>query len=391
MRILFFLLFVPPLWLSVHVVRKRSWHPLFRAFLVLLLILISQKYTINAFFFGSLAGPDMPEWVLLTQAFALILLVLVFFCVAVSDAAGLFARFFRGRNTAVDRGRRSFLSGMGWGVPLLIPLSGAAALGVHEGIAVPRVFHTSRVFSFLPPGLDGLRIAHLSDIHIGPLTSLAWMEQVTELVAREKPDLVCITGDLADGLPGYDAPGGGRRADVALMMKKLSAPLGVYACTGNHEYYSDYSGWMAIYREAGISFLHDTAMILNRNGTELVLAGRNDPQCKLISGVSQTCSSVFQGFPWRKDSAFRLLLDHRPNRAPANAPFCDLQLSGHTHGGHCLFMDRLVARANKGFVRGWYEVAGMPLFITSGVGLWSGFPVRIGIPAEIACITLRAA
>ena len=68
----------------------------------------------------------------------------------------------------------------------------------------------------------------------------------------------------------------------------------------------------------------------------------------------------------------------------------DLQLSGHTHGGQCYGMDRLVALANHGYVRGWYRVNGMPLYVTNGAGLWSGFSVRIGVPAEIAAVTLRA-
>lgn len=67
----------------------------------------------------------------------------------------------------------------------------------------------------------------------------------------------------------------------------------------------------------------------------------------------------------------------------------DLQLSGHTHGGHAPGLSALVALFNHGYVRGWYRVEGMPLYVSSGAGLWNGFPLRVDVPSEIALITLR--
>ena len=69
------------------------------------------------------------------------------------------------------------------------------------------------------------------------------------------------------------------------------------------------------------------------------------------------------------------------------APF-DLQLSGHTHGGQALGMDIAVALLNNDFVRGWYTLKQTHLFVHSGSGLWNGFPIRLGVPSEIALITL---
>jgi predicted MPP superfamily phosphohydrolase len=66
-------------------------------------------------------------------------------------------------------------------------------------------------------------------------------------------------------------------------------------------------------------------------------------------------------------------------------------LSGHTHGGQILGMDALVARFNQGYLHGWYSVGPMAMYVSSGAGLWNGFPVRLGVPSEIVCLTLRSA
>ena len=86
-----------------------------------------------------------------------------------------------------------------------------------------------------------------------------------------------------------------------------------------------------------------------------------------------------------------ILLVHRPEFARRNAEFgVDLQLSGHTHGGQMVGFDRIVASKNSGFVRGLYTVGGMKLYVCPGAGLWTGFPVRLGVPSEIARIVLRS-
>jgi predicted MPP superfamily phosphohydrolase len=68
----------------------------------------------------------------------------------------------------------------------------------------------------------------------------------------------------------------------------------------------------------------------------------------------------------------------------------DLQLSGHTHGGQIAGMSHIVKKMNRGFVSGWYKVNDMPLYVSSGAGLWGGFPIRLGVPSEIARIVLRS-
>ncbi|MBR4742421.1 MAG: metallophosphoesterase, partial [Desulfovibrio sp.] len=265
------------------------------------------------------------------------------------------------------------------GVPLISSV--VASVGVSNGLAQPKIVKHTLRFPNLPQALVGLKIAHLTDIHVATLTTRDWMESFVERVNAEKADLICITGDLADGLPSYFAAPKGRREELVQYLGRLQAPLGVYACTGNHEYYSDYSAWMRIYTQLGIHFLHNKAICLSFQKGKFLLAGLDDKQSK-VRGV---LSSVYAGQP----DCFRILMDHRPESARENAQAkTDLQLSGHTHGGHCLGMDYLVARANKSFVRGLYRVQDMQLYVSSGCGLWCGFPVRLGVDAEIAFLTL---
>ena len=90
--------------------------------------------------------------------------------------------------------------------------------------------------------------------------------------------------------------------------------------------------------------------------------------------------------------AFRILLAHRPTRLAEHAAYgVRLQLSGHTHGGAVRGIDRFVARANEGHVRGVYREHGLTLYVNSGTGQWAGFPTRLGVPPEITILTLRKA
>lgn len=396
------LILLPPGYLILRLfLPKRRPHLRLRLAAIPVLLVVSQAHIIEALFFKSVAGPDMPAWLLILQTWLYVALLLAFVMLLVLDALRLCARLVRkpprkdaDRETGFSPERRALLR-QGAGALLASVVVPAASLGlsgwgVARGCAVPEVRRMTLHLPDLPPGLDGLVIAHLADLHIGPLTSLDWTRQVVALANAARPDLVCLTGDLTDGRMEYRIPGPGTRRDAVRELTGLSASLGVFGCPGNHEYYSDFAGWMAEYEKAGIRMLADAGLTLERGGARLALAGLNDAGNSCSSAAPTTKNAVLDVLPRRGDRAFRLLMDHRPGRAAANAEAgVDLQLSGHTHGGQCLGMDGLVARYNRGFVRGWYKVAGMALYVTAGAGLWPGCPVRMGVPAEIAVITLK--
>lgn len=413
---------LPVVWLGCHVLARRGWPLMPRLFLIALMLVISQMMTINERFFGSIASPDMPAPLLEAQAAAFTaqaLCFLIVFCwdvfrllrwlwrrAAANLARDKTAAPFPGRigggpapsrtKAPADPGRRAFLKrgAASTGLFLAAPAASLATSchGVSNGTALPIVNTMERALEGLDPALDGLRILHMTDIHVGTLTSVAWMRETVRRANDSAPDLICITGDISDGLLGWASPEGATRVQVAMELAKLSAPLGVWGCAGNHEFYSDYANWMRVYDQVGIRLLRDQAVLIEHRGGRLVLAGRDDQVAHERFGrPAVPVRKVFAGMP-EPGACARVMLDHRPTRAEQNAAAgCRLQLSGHTHGGQCPGLERGVARANKGRVRGWYTVQGMPLYVSSGVGLWSGFPLRLTIPAEMALITLRAA
>lgn len=402
---LFLLPLLPAIWLFWKAMRSRL--PLWaRLSLVVFLLAVSQLFNIQRFFFGSIAGPDLPAWVMVVQITVFCAMILTFFASLFWDAGSLLLRLVRrgrsrrspaekpsasGRKPDRTRepvfSRRAFLAG-GSGaalcafVPASLCLSGA---GVAQALAVPPVRRWDVFLPALPEGLEGFSVFHLSDIHVGPLTGREKTTRLVQAVNAEKPDLICLSGDLADGDPAWRCADGIPRSEAARELAGLSCPLGVWACTGNHEYYSSYDAWMAIWEECGFRFLHNGHTLLEQKGAALLLGGLDDR----VGGTRRPESEVFAGAP-RGPDTFRLLMDHRPTEARLNARAgAQLQLSGHTHGGQCLGLEKVVARANRGFVRGWYSVKGMPLFVTAGAAQWSGFAMRLGIPPEAVLLRLH--
>jgi len=344
----------------------------------ILLFLVSLQHVLIRYVSGGMASPELPAPLLLVSGWSFASLLFLFLLLLVRDAFLLVRRLFRGARKRADPSfspgrRQALLAAMA-----VIP----ATYGVRQGVGVPDVHHVEARLPGLPEELDGLTLAQVSDLHISPLLREPRVRAVVDKVNALAPDLICFTGDIVDGRPAY------RVADVA-PLKDLRARLGVFGCTGNHEYYSDYAGWMRAFPALGITMLHNSHTVLNIRGKELVLAGVPDIAAERLSLPGPDIAKALAGAP---AGAPRILLDHRPINAVANARAkVDLQLSGHTHGGQILGMNELVAWFNQGFVYGWYQVDAMRMYVSSGAGLWSGFPVRLGVPSEIVRVVLRGA
>ena len=127
--------------------------------------------------------------------------------------------------------------------------------------------------------------------------------------------------------------------------------------------------------------------VLQRNGGKLVIAGVTDLSAPETGNIAPDLISALRNAP---TSVPAILLDHQPKNARnAASRGVALQLSGHTHGGMILGLDRLAALANAGFVSGRYDVDGMTLYVNNGTALWAGFALRLGRPSELTRITLR--
>ncbi len=134
------------------------------------------------------------------------------------------------------------------------------------------------------------------------------------------------------------------------------------------------------------SAIENRHVVLDRDGGRLTLVGVSDRSVRRrhrVPDLETTIKGAPAGVPM-------ILLNHQPGEArQAAALGVALQLSGHTHGGLILGIDRLASRANSGFVSGPYDVDGMKLYVNNGTALWPGFAVRLGRASELTRITLR--
>lgn len=265
------------------------------------------------------------------------------------------------------------------------------AYGLGVGIAAYGVFVRRRWVVLrelevpcpdLPASLDGLRIAHLSDLHIGSYDGrargLEWVRRTHETT----PDLILVTGDLVtSGTHFY-----GAAADV---LAELRAPCGVHVILGNHDQWD-----RELFREElearGVSLLDNTwsELSVERGGhvARLIIAGLGDPYTQRAD-----MDSTLDGRP----AGFTVLMAHYPTWASrAAGRNVGLVLSGHTHGGQVgvpWLSDRLnVASLMKHHSRGLFLYGDMWLHVSAGLGT-SGPPIRLGVPPEIALLSLRRA
>lgn len=255
-----------------------------------------------------------------------------------------------------------------------------SALAVVNATRVPRVRDVEVAIPNLPPRFDGYRLLQLTDLHLSRLFQAPWARAVVERANAAGADLIVVTGDFVDGSVEM------RRADVE-PLRTLRAPDGVYAVPGNHEYFFNYDAWMRRLGSLGMRMLPNAHAVLKRDDDRLVLAGVTDLSARGHGRPGPDLTAALAGAP---AGAPVILLDHQPREARrAAAAGVALQLSGHTHGGMVAGVDRLVARANNGFVSGRYQVGGMTLYVSNGTGLWPGFALRLGRPPEMTRFTLR--
>ena len=242
----------------------------------------------------------------------------------------------------------------------------------------------------LPRELENLKIVQISDLHVSNLFPADRTERVVAEVNALKPDLVLITGDFADG--AIDTPEGYANRDKDLApLEDLKATYGVYGVSGNHEYIGGaYQPLSAILKNHGVTLLENAHERLTINGRAVTIVGVTDLAAYRAGEVAHNLEAALANV---KPDDLRILMDHQPRAAAesANPKFgIDLQLSGHTHGGHTGLVGMLAARANAGFLKGLYQVGDMTLYVSQGTGFWAGFPVRSGTWNEITEIHFKA-
>lgn len=370
------------LYVVIRLILPTRMNGLLKAALGLLVLAGAEKLLLVRLIYGTM-GAFMPQPVQTAAGFVHAAVFILFLLTLLRDAVLLalwpFRRKARRRTIFYGKREKRTSSGMG-AVALTLAALLLAGYGMREALRVPTVREVQVHIPGLPAALDGLRIAQLTDLHIGPVFDGAWLADVVARTDSLNPDLIVITGDVVDGPPSRLAP------DIA-PLADLRAAQGVYLVPGNHEYYSGLQQWLPVFRQMGIKTLLNENALLTVRGTPLALAGVTDKASDRWGLEGPDPEKALAGIP---EGVTRILLSHRPALAPRSAAAgASLQLSGHTHGGLVLPLSPLVAAFNEGFVSGAYTVAGMPLYVSNGAGLWGGTPLRLFVPSEITLITLK--
>ncbi len=230
----------------------------------------------------------------------------------------------------------------------------------------------------LDPRADGLRVAVVADIHLGPLYGGAQLAQVVETVNRLDADLVTLVGDMVTSRID-------RIRRDAEPLARMRARYGVYAVTGNHEYFTGHEAWLDAAGDLGLRVLRNERVEIVHRGGALDLAGVNDRVGAGYGDPPDYEAALGDRDPTRPV----VLLAHQPVQVHDAAAYgVDLQLSGHTHGGQ-VFPFHLLVRLQQPVVSGLGEVDGTLVYVTNGAGFW-GPPMRVGATPDVTLITLRA-
>ena len=270
----------------------------------------------------------------------------------------------------------------GGALALVATMLGAGYLGAgrlvvrHVDVAVPG----------LAAEFEGLRIAQLSDLHIGPHTSRRFLRRIVDATRDIAPDLIAVTGDLIDD----------RAEDVASYARALgsmTAPLGVYMIPGNHDVYA---GWDEVERalraaDLGTVLVND-AHVLRRGDATVALVGTGDPAGG-ARGSSRSAPDVERALARVPQGATVIAFAHNPKLWPQLAARgVALTLSGHTHWGQ-FAMPTLGWSLASPFLEhamGAHVERDALLYISPGTGYW-GIPFRLGASPEVTLLTLSTA
>jgi predicted MPP superfamily phosphohydrolase len=246
-------------------------------------------------------------------------------------------------------------------------------LALYQGQRAPVIQRYDVYSARLPPNLDGTVIVALSDLHLGAVLGEAWLAARVEQVQAELPDVVVLLGDIVEGH-------GANSIGLIAVLKRLSAPGGVWGVLGNHESHAMQDGNTTLFDQAGIGLLRN-AWVELRPG--LVLAGVDN------LATDQNAQTFFNQALDHRPAGTTVFLSHAPLAAELAARLgADLMLSGHTHGGQIWPFGYLVMQRFP-LLAGRYDVLGMSVIVSRGTGTW-GPRLRLWRPAEIVRVTLHA-
>jgi predicted MPP superfamily phosphohydrolase len=268
------------------------------------------------------------------------------------------------------------LAGKGrfFGLVALCLALGAYSFFAARDIGIERVtIQTEK----LPASIPRVRVAQISDVHLGLIVRNATAEQIAEVIRRADPDILVSTGDLVDAEINH-------LKGLAEIFGKIRPPLGKFAVTGNHEFYAGLAQALAFTKRAGFSVLRGEAVTA---GGIVRIAGVDDPAGGALGAApGRGEAEILAGNP---GTMFTILLKHRPRVSDGSRGLFDLQLSGHTHKGQIFPFRYVVGRAYPN-LSGMYPLGGSFLYTSQGTGTW-GPPMRFLSPPVVTVIDIGRA
>ncbi len=330
-------------------------------------------------------------WQLLGWIFGVLVAAYVIVKLVVRGSRELGAVLLRARRTAEHRdeplpapgsllSRRRFLARATYSYAA----AGAAlsTSGIWSAYGLPRLTRRTLTFPNLPPGLDGLTLLHLSDLHAGIHLGADRMQQIVRQVNALAPDLIVQTGDMIDISRAYIPP-------YVRAFRELRAPLGIVTVLGNHDRYTGEPEVIRGCRDAGQILLQNDCHLIERGSATLALLGIDDPHnWTAYDPQPEDVAAALRPAP---PAAFKILLAHRPGAWDTAAPRgIPLTLAGHIHGGQ-LYLPGIgwsPGRLITKYVMGHFQRGDSQLYVSRGIGV-VGVPIRVFAPPEIELFTLR--
>lgn len=229
----------------------------------------------------------------------------------------------------------------------------------------------------LPPAFDGFRLAQISDFHIDSALEQNFYRRAAEIVVRQRPDVIVLTGDYVSRARQIDR--------IPEFLAGYCAPMGVYFIRGNHDFWTRPGDIRRHLESLGYRCLPDCAEVLRRGDDAIALVGIEHP----YGGRIRDWNRVFPpDLP-----ACRIALLHTPDAIfPAARSGCDLALAGHTHGGQIQFPfigpTLSPSKYGRRFAAGWHRVGATLLYTNRGLGAF--FPIRVLCRPEVTVFVLRS-
>lgn len=260
---------------------------------------------------------------------------------------------------------------------LFAPFMANAEARYQPGHEAYEVTETDIVLAGIPQEHDGLRVAQISDIHVGRNTPDGRIISAVNRINEMKPDLVFLTGD-------YVTRKGDPLERVSIVLKGLNAPT--FVVMGNHDHYTDAKFLGDDFGKIGYTVLANQHSVVRVRGKAVTILGIDDAVTKH--------DNVTETFKNAAVDGTRLVLAHSPptvDKLPGNANLACF--SGHTHGGHFVIpgvTESIFRKAGQPYVRGLHKVNGNQVYVNRGLGFGRGGPMtRMGSEPEVSVFTLR--